>query len=106
MYDLPVSAGWDLATGKRRSDPALADELRAARESRMIYAIDELTITDRVSGLILLQLPLGSLMRLKPLLSTDRSRLAVSTDRGTAVFDVGPMPEFNLPEDGTAPSKN
>ncbi len=94
-----VSA-WDLTTGKKQSDANLARELRAAHGPRLIEASYELSIADSMTGLVLLELPLGGRAVGQPSLSTDHSRLAVATDHGIAVFDTGPMPEFALPEDG------
>jgi hypothetical protein len=93
---------WQIRRGAKRSDPGLEQELRAARGPRVIDAIDTLTITSPLSGLILLQLPLDSIVSGAPRLSADRSRLAIATQRGLAVFDVGLPAEFALPESGPA----
>jgi hypothetical protein len=99
-----LSSGWDLTTGEKRTDHRLEQELRAARGSRVIKAYRVLTIEDPITGIELLQLPLGATATGLPRLNVDRSRLAVATDRGIVVFDVGPLPEFSLPEDKPAPS--
>jgi hypothetical protein len=98
------SMGWDLTTGEKRADHRLEQELRAARGSRVIRAYRVLTIEDPTTGIELLQLPLDATATGLPRLSGDRSRLAVATDRGIAVFDVGPLPEFSPPEDKPASS--
>jgi WD40 repeat protein len=92
-----MSSGWDLTTGAKRSDRAWEDERRQARGSRSIDAYTLLRITEVATGLTLLELPLGATATGLPQFSADRSRLAVATDRGIAVFDVGPMPEFARP---------
>ncbi len=74
-----------------------------AQGARWIEASRVLTIMDSDSGLELLQIPIGALAMGWPRLSTDHSRLAVATERQIAVFDVGPMPEFELPDDRLAP---
>jgi hypothetical protein len=93
---------WQIRRGAKRSDPGLEQELRAARGPRVIDAIDTLTITSPVSDLVLLQLPLDSVALQAPRLSADRSRLAIATQRGIAVFDVGLPAEFAPPESGSA----
>jgi serine/threonine protein kinase/WD40 repeat protein len=101
-----LSSGWDLTTGAKRSDRAWEDEHRQARGSRSFDAYKVLRITESATGLTLLEIPLGATATELPQLNTDRSRLAVATDRGIAVFDVGPLPEFSLPNDRADSSKN
>jgi eukaryotic-like serine/threonine-protein kinase len=106
VYTLIWTLRCDLSTGKWDEHSRFETELFAALHgSRSIEATDELRISDPVTGFLLLQLPLGEKASGEPRLSADRSRLAVATDRRVAVFDVGPLPEFELNDESTALSK-
>jgi eukaryotic-like serine/threonine-protein kinase len=96
----------DLLTGKWQEHSGFeAEFVPTVHGSRSIVVSDALKISDPRTGLLLLQLPLGAKASGEPRLSADRSRLAVATDQRIAVFDVGPMPEFYLPDDASTSAR-
>jgi WD40 repeat protein len=93
-----MSLRWDLSTHQFVKEATFGADLDSATYgSRAIEVSDALTIADPKARLVLLRLPLGATASGKPRLSADRSRLAVATEGRIAVFDVGPLPEFELP---------